>query len=180
MYINSANNSTLSSSESNVIWKQTAEALAFIHSKYIVHDDVKPDNIIFAPVPQPRAVLIDFGAALINPSTLPLNGWTPSGTPPYAPPEFFQKCKDFAGDIWSLGVTMLFCFGHVPLPAGDWILPHVFEDEDVKSEMVAWLNEIEELRSTVGDKGNRLLVEMLNSDPCARIKSEELSVRLSV
>ncbi|GJC84179.1 maternal embryonic leucine zipper kinase [Colletotrichum liriopes] len=180
LYIDSANNSTLSLSDSHVIWKQTADALAFLHSKHIIHDDVKPDNIVFSPVPQPRAVLIDFGAALTNPSTLPLNGWTPSGTPPYAPPEFFQKRKDYAGDVWGLGVTMLFCFGHTSLPAGDWILPHVFEDEGVKSDMVAWLDEVERLRKTILEGSNQLLAEMLHSDPCLRIKSDELSERLRV
>ncbi|KZL70611.1 serine threonine protein kinase [Colletotrichum incanum] len=180
LYIDSAKNSTLSVSDSHFIWKQTATALAFLHSKHIIHDDVKPDNIVFSPLPQPRAVLIDFGAALIYPSTLPFNGWTPSGTPPYAPPEFFQKRKDYAGDVWGLGVTMLFCFGYTSLPAGDWILPHVFEDEDVKSDMVAWLDEVEKLRKTILDGSTQLLAEMLQSDPCVRIKSGELAERLRV
>ncbi|KAK1988621.1 kinase-like domain-containing protein [Colletotrichum cereale] len=176
--VDSNNNSTLSSSDSHAIWMQMADALAFVHSKCIIHDDVKPDNIIFSPVPQPRAVLIDFGAALVNPSTLPLDGWTPSGTPPYAPPEFFQKRKGYAGDVWGLGVTMLFCFGYTSLPAGDWILPHVFDDEDVKSEMVAWLGEVDKSRKTILGGICQLLVEMLDPDPVVRIKSHELSERL--
>ncbi|WYZ44064.1 hypothetical protein EsH8_VII_000500 [Colletotrichum jinshuiense] len=171
---------TLSPADADLVWSHVSGALAYLHSRSILHDDVKPDNIIFSPAaPHPRAVLIDFGAALVNPSFLPSGGWTPSGTPPYAPPEFLQRRKGYAGDIWGLGVTMLFCLGRVPLPDGEWILPHVFEDEAVRGEMVAWLGRVEELRGAEvgGERG--LLAEMLNPDPDARIGSGELARRLA-
>ncbi|OHE91607.1 hypothetical protein CORC01_13084 [Colletotrichum orchidophilum] len=187
--------STLSAQEAAAVWSQISSALAHLHAKCnIIHDDVKPDNIVFFSTaaaaaaaattlpphtePAPHAVLIDFGAAITSPYALPLNGWTPSGTPPYAPPEFVDRCKSYAGDVWGLGITLLFCFGYIPLPAGDWILPHVFEDERVKGEMVAWLDGIEELRTSPrisGDSDRRLLGWMLDPDPEARIGSVELA-----
>ncbi|KXH62792.1 hypothetical protein CSAL01_02697 [Colletotrichum salicis] len=181
---------TLLPSEAHAIWSQIASALSHLHQNCnIIHDDVKPDNIIFfSPSPHasshqgtyqpPHAVLIDFGAALSSPSTLPQNGWTPSGTPSYAPPEFLHRHKSHASDIWGLGITMLFCFGYIPLPAGSWILPHVFEDEAVKREMEAWLDEIEELRTSLSSSGDRekvLLDRMLERDPGVRIGSVELA-----
>ncbi|KAK1494786.1 hypothetical protein CTAM01_08799 [Colletotrichum tamarilloi] len=187
---------TLSHSDALTIWSQIASALSHLHSNCnIIHDDVKPENIIFfSPSlhstqreehPQPHAVLLDFGAALPLPSssTSPspsLNIWSPSGTPPYAPPEFLHRHKSHASDIWGLGVTLLFCLGYVPLPTGSWILPHVFEDEAVKQEMEAWLDEIEELRTPLsgsGDAEKELLGRMLERDPAARIGSSEI-VRL--
>ncbi|KXH37085.1 hypothetical protein CSIM01_00147 [Colletotrichum simmondsii] len=191
---------TLSHSDALAIWSQIASALSHLHSNCnIIHDDVKPENIIFfspslhSPQreehPQPHAVLLDFGAAIPLPITLPssstspspsLNIWSPSGTPPYAPPEFLHRHKSHASDIWGLGVTLLFCFGYIPLPTGSWILPHVFEDEAVKQEMVAWLDEVEELRTSLGgsgDAGKVLLARMLERDPEVRIGSSEI-VRL--
>ncbi|KAK1672274.1 kinase-like domain-containing protein [Colletotrichum godetiae] len=177
---------TLLPSQVHAIWSQIASALSHLHQNCnIIHDDVKPDNIIFSsPSPHasshqpPHAVLIDFGAALTSPSTLPQNGWTPSGTPPYAPPEFFHRHKSYASDVWGLGITMLFCFGCIPLPTGSWLLPHVFEHETVKREMEAWLDHIEELRkslSSSGDEEKVLLGRMLERDPEIRIGSVELA-----
>ncbi|KAK1636230.1 kinase-like domain-containing protein [Colletotrichum phormii] len=191
-YINpQTSHCTLLPSEARAIWSQIASALSHLHQNCnIIHDDVKADNIIFffSPSPHasshqgthqpPHAVLIDFGAALTSPSTLPQNGWTPSGTPPYAPPEFLHRHKSYVSDIWGLGVTLLFCFGYVPLPTGSWILPHVFEDEAVKREMEVWLDEIEELRTSLsssGDEGKVFLGRMLERDPGTRIGSVELA-----
>ncbi|KAK1726844.1 hypothetical protein CaCOL14_009244 [Colletotrichum acutatum] len=192
---------TLSYSDALAIWSQTASALSHLHSTCnIIHDDVKPENIIFSSPspphphssphssthrdehPQPHAVLLDFGAALtLSSSSTPpspdLNIWSPSGTPPYAPPEFLHRTKSHASDVWGLGVTLLFCFGYIPLPTGSWILPHVFEDEAVKQEMVAWLDEIEELRTSLGRSGDSekvLLGRMLERDPEVRIGSGEV------
>ncbi|KAF4784038.1 hypothetical protein HER10_EVM0003278 [Colletotrichum scovillei] len=191
---------TLSHSDALAIWSQIASALSHLHSTCnIIHDDVKPENIIFffpslhstsrEEHPQPHAVLLDFGAAITLPFPLPsspispspsLNIWSPSGTPPYAPPEFLRRTKSHASDIWGLGVTLLFCFGYIPLPTGSWILPHVFENEAVKQEMVAWLDSIEELRTSLsgsGDAEKVLLGRMLERDPEVRVGSSEI-VRL--
>ncbi|KXH50219.1 hypothetical protein CNYM01_13589 [Colletotrichum nymphaeae SA-01] len=182
---------TLSHSDALAIWSQIASALSHLHSTCnIIHDDVKPENIIFfSPFssreehPQPHAVLLDFGAVITLPFPLPssstspspsINIWSPSGTPPYAPPEFLRRTKSHASDIWGLGVTLLFCFGYIPLPTGSWILPHVFENEAVKQEMVAWLDEIEELRASLsgsGDAEKVLLGRMLERDPEAKSQS---------
>lgn len=53
----------------------------------------------------------------------------------------------------------------------------MFEDEDVKQEMVAWLDEIEELRTSLSGSGvaeKVLLGRMLESDPGMRIGSGEI------
>ncbi|KAJ3957880.1 hypothetical protein N0V92_005557 [Colletotrichum tropicale] len=171
---------TLTRDDAKLLWKQMSSALAYTHSKSIIHDDVKPQNIVWDEK-RKHAVLIDFGAALVNPESLPEGGWTPSGTPPYAPPEFFEKKKCQAGDVWALGVTMLFAFGDIPLPDGAWILPHVFENEDVKDEMMQWLLKIDIMRKSL-DSGvdGSLLAQMLQQSPGERIGSDELARRLGV
>ncbi len=148
-----------------------AGAVAHLHARSIIHDDVKPENIVWSPEHK-HGVLVDFGAAL-NRKTLPEGFFNPSGTPPYAPPEFLQKQKVPGGDIWSLGVAMLFCFRYIRLPDGEWLLPAVWDDGADRLQMLQWLESIDEMRKkVVGDRP--LLSEMLAPDPAARIDSLDL------
>lgn len=153
-----------------------ARALAHLHANSITHDDVKPDNIMWDPVTQ-HSVLIDFGAAL-NHRVLPPDWFNPSGTPPYAPPEFLQRRKGNAGDVWALGVTMLFAFKHIKLPDGEWILPHAFENALVLEEMTSWLDEVENWRQVLAEGPHGLLADMLEQDPNKRIVAAELELQL--
>lgn len=174
--MDSRQKSTLPTDDSTKLWKQISSALAYLHTNSITHDDVKPDNIMWDPATQ-HSVLIDFGAAL-NHKILPPDWFNPSGTPPYAPPEFLQRKKGSAGDVWALGVTILFAFKYIKLPDGEWILPHVFEDDMVLGEMRSWLNEIEGWRKELIDGTDGLLAEMLEQDPNKRIVAEDLELQL--
>ncbi|KAK6085806.1 serine threonine protein kinase [Seiridium cupressi] len=166
--------SILPSSECTTIWRQMASALSYLHSLSIIHDDVKPDNIMWSREDQ-NSVLIDFGAALVK---MPENCFNPSGTPNYAPPEFLHRKKHARGDIWGLGITMLFAFGYVPLPNGQWTLPIALEEgTEAHKEMSAWLAQVAQLRVELVES-KPLVVAMLDADPDARIGSGELSRRL--
>lgn len=175
-YVDSHQKSTLPTGDSITLWKQVSSALAHLHANSITHDDVKPDNIMWDPATQ-HSVLIDFGAAL-NHKVLPADWFNPSGTPSYAPPEFLQRRKGSAGDVWALGVTMLFALKYVRLPDGEWILPHAFENALVLEEMRSWLNEVERWRQVLVGGGYGLLAEMLEQDPDQRIVAAELEARL--
>lgn len=153
-----------------------SSALAHLHANSITHDDVKPDNIMWDPSAQ-HGVLIDFGAAL-NHKVLPADWFNPSGTPPYAPPEFLHRGKGDAGDVWALGVTMLFAFKYVRLPDGDWILPHVFQEALALEEMNSWLTEVEGWRQMLLGHDHDLLAEMLEQNPDKRIVAAELKLQL--
>ncbi|EPS45836.1 hypothetical protein H072_179 [Dactylellina haptotyla CBS 200.50] len=164
---------TLTPSDGAKIFTQISSALAFLHGKNIMHDDVKPENIVYDPHAQ-NAVLVDFGAALRaeEDGTVEFN---PSGTPPYAPPEFLQRRKSMKGDVWAFGVSMLFVMGYIRLPDGEWILPYVFEDVEMKEEMETWLQEVESWREKARrDQIENVLGEMLESEPEKRIYSLEL------
>lgn len=168
---------TLSRAAGDTILRQMASALAHLHARRIVHDDVKPDNIMWDPA-RGRAVLVDFGAAL-DFAVLPDDYFNPSGTPSYAAPEFLDRKKGRGGegDVWALGIVMLFLWGYVTLPNGEWLLPGVWE-EGGDTEMRQWLGEINRLGQVEREKGTTL-GEMLQEDPAKRIRSVNLVERLS-
>ncbi|KAI4603123.1 hypothetical protein KJ359_005915 [Pestalotiopsis sp. 9143b] len=167
--------STLSTSECAMLWKQMSSALAYLHALNIIHDDVKPDNIMWCRDTQ-SGVLIDFGAAIV----LPLGSYfNLSGTPNYAAPEYLDRRKSEKSDVWGLGITMIFALGYVPLPDGEWILPYALNEERSghRKDMLAWLTTVETLRLELLES-KPLIAEMLHAGPSRRIDSRQLSLQL--
>lgn len=87
---------------------QVADALAYLHDNQIIHQDIKPDNILIKSLG--KYVLSDFGISFQLKRTLnqTISGSAHSKyyTPYYAPPEKNLKKPDFTGDIFSLGVML--------------------------------------------------------------------------
>ncbi|BCM91787.1 serine/threonine-protein kinase PknH [Abditibacteriota bacterium] len=85
-------------------------ALTLLHGANLLHRDLKPDNIFFAPDDSP--VLIDFGNArgLVAQQTQTVSL---ALTPGYAPPEAYSSRGTMtpASDIYSLGATLWQCLG---------------------------------------------------------------------
>lgn len=165
---------TLSSTDCHAIIAQIASALTFIHSRHIVHDDVRPENIMFAIEPRPHAVLIDFGASF-NQAILGRNYFILAGAPLYVPPEFLQRRKGPEADIWGLGITTLYVMRELHLPENEFYLPTLFEDWETKKEMEDWIDEVWEKVDELGERGDDGLVRrMLDRDMYSRITAEEL------
>jgi len=165
---------TLSPSDCHALLHQISCALAFIHSNSIVHDDVKPDNIMFSSVPFPHAVLIDFGAAF-NQAVLGKDYFILAGTPLYVPPEFLDKKKGPEGDVWGFGVTMLYAMRKLHLPEIEFFIPNIFSDWETRKEMEDWLDEIEEKVEELQGSGDQELVrKMLVRKVEDRITAAEL------
>jgi len=87
-----------------LIARQVANALAYVHSKGIVHRDVKPDNVRIAA--SGNIKLMDFGVAKSGGLSLTASGFT-VGTPYYMAPEQIRGAKPtHLVDIYAFGVVL--------------------------------------------------------------------------
>lgn len=107
---------SMSHSELHHMLREICSGLAYLHNEGIVHQDIKPDNILFdTDTGCNRFLLADFGISSkirtrlsksVNKANMSL-----SMTEAYAPPEKFSGNlsdiePDTKGDIFSLGMTL--------------------------------------------------------------------------
>ncbi|MDZ8188951.1 MAG: YARHG domain-containing protein [Nostoc sp. ChiSLP02] len=86
--------------------------LDYVHSKNIVHRDIKPDNIIVRHRDS-KPVLIDFGAVRESMGTVVNSQGNPTssiviGTPGYMPSEQAAGRPVYSSDLYSLGMTVIY------------------------------------------------------------------------
>lgn len=107
--------SLIGCTDESIIWRfirDVASGLAYLHSKNILHRDIKPDNILSDS--EGNFLITDFGVSTKMKSTLRRNSTRMnnsgdiSGTVGYMAPELFTKSPEAvkATDIWAFGVTL--------------------------------------------------------------------------
>ncbi|TQV96331.1 hypothetical protein V2A60_003251 [Cordyceps javanica] len=177
------------------ILRDISGALSYIHSRELVHNDIKPANILYSM--ERGAVLCDFGMSTVT-SSPPGGG----GTPYYIPPEFIgRKVRGPAADVWAMGVTMLYLLRKLPLPESRakpqpgnkqlyWLIAGVNNPQVTQKygngqpailQMRAWLSEVHDAAQRL-DKENRLeriVKDMLTPNPAQRITMASILEQLT-
>ncbi|KXH59541.1 serine/threonine protein kinase-20 [Colletotrichum salicis] len=131
-------------SDAQRILQGTSSALAYLADQRVIHNDIKPANIAYSP--ERGAVLLDFGlATTINEKELP------GGTPWYVPPDLIvQRTRGAPGDVWALGVTMLYVLGNITLPektTKGWLIRNVTNRHgEARERLLGWLDNIARAR----------------------------------
>lgn len=158
------------------IFSDITDALGYIHGKELLHNDIKPHNIILGGVNR-GAVLCDFGIATYPSYPGPNNG----GTPNYIAPECLMgwNKRSFHSDIFAFGVTMLFVTGQIPLPQGTWAITDVTEKTEARQDFMSWLQFLRTAIRGVPERW-RLMKEMLRYNAEERIKIEALSEQVRI
>jgi len=105
--------------EAMILINQLLVAVEMVHTKGMLHRDIKPDNVLINP--EGRVVLIDFGSAREFAEGKTTHQ-TAMITPGYAPPEQYSdraKRGPFT-DIYALGATMYYLLtGEKPISSTD-------------------------------------------------------------
>jgi len=109
-------------------FREVADALQYLHAMYIVHCDLKPENMLLKMKdPDSCIKLIDFGLARLNDSSGEEDKWT-TGTQLFMAPEQYLQAKGIFTvqmDVWALGVTFAWIITTLELGS----LQHPFFDE---------------------------------------------------
>mmetsp|Transcript_50315 Transcript_50315/g.145928 ORF Transcript_50315/g.145928 Transcript_50315/m.145928 type:complete len:584 (-) Transcript_50315:107-1858(-) len=179
------------------MFRQAMQGVAFMHSQGVVHNDLKPDNILvmdafdeYDPARVPDVKVSDFGCATLARDT----GFS-FGDPRYQSPETwtrivkvvekrrnpgdFYKMSDKA-DVWSLGVMLfeLLSGGKIPFLYRHASLHDVLNRKEVWAELRDGVESQEiNLRDYCGgvsEEVKQLLRQMFQKDPDSRPSVAEL------
>lgn len=163
----------LDRSEVAVVGQHLADALAYVHSRGVIHRDIKPGNILLpehdAEHTGPQAKLADFGIArIVDGSRLTATGQV-LGTASYLSPEqALGEGITPASDVYSLGLVLLECLTGQQAYPGSAV-----------ESMTARLARDPEVPTDLGDRWVGLLRGMTSRTPEARPTARDVSGALS-
>ncbi len=109
-FIKSRPSGKLTSHESKILFGHIVRSVNHIHSKGIVHRDIKLQNIVLRTIDSPK--MVDFGFSRKGLFTTFDDS---CGTPSYMSPELLgyrKPKKAIYSDIWALGVILYYIMAH--------------------------------------------------------------------
>ncbi|KAK3089007.1 hypothetical protein FSP39_000092 [Pinctada imbricata] len=153
---------SLTESEVRYYLKQLVEGVKYIHSRNIIHRDLKLGNMLLNEKMELK--IADFGLA----TRIGYEGekkMTVCGTPNYIAPEVLQKRgHSYEADVWALGcVTYALLVGRPP-----------FETSTLKETYVRITNNNYTLPQTMSASAQKFIQKCLNNEPDLRPTLDQL------
>jgi serine/threonine protein kinase len=155
--------------------RQLAEAIAFMHSRGVVHRDLKLENLMLSSPDQDAVIkLSDFDLSCFVSDARSLG--EACGTPGYVAPEIIRLSMgerdapgvSFPCDIWSFGVIayILLC-GHPPFDMDN-------DDVGARDTLAGNWSFPEDIWAGVSAQARDLVARMLRVNPSERITAEQV------
>ncbi len=186
-----------------IIMYQILKGIEFLHSKKILHRDLKPHNVLINDKTL-ETKIADFGLSRVY--TIPLRAYTKEVlTLWYRAPELMLGLNQYSIglDMWSIGCIMAEMYNYKPLFGGDSEIDQLYrifkvfgtpDDEklpgykffpDMNKDFPKW--KAEGFMSVLGKSVVKLdadaldlLENMMRIDPCKRISCKEALTHVSV
>ena len=143
-----------------------AEALAHAHQRGIIHQDIKPDNILLAS--DGRVKLADLGLARVMRFGMDETDKPALGTPQYVAPEVVRRLPaDARSDIYSLGATMFHLATAHPPYRGERATTIV------EQHLASPVPDPRERNSAIPDQLAEIIMRCMAKDPARRYASAQ-------
>jgi serine/threonine protein kinase len=163
--VSAVENHRISGNAAKCLLAQIVLGVEYMHSRRVVHRDLKPGNILLDSCN--RARICDFGSSKIYSENEDMNDQIESkfvGSPGYMSPEMLEKKVCAASDIWALGCIAYFSLvGHGPFDAETLYDAY----QKIKTGTYA-------IPESVSDAGRDLICRMLANDPSQRPTCKEI------
>lgn len=173
-------NGSFPEAKAQVVAREIASALSFLHRHGLVHKDVKPENIllsarvvndVFSQFSRHESLvkLADFGSAGPADMTTTVED---IGTAAYLPPELLTSgvCTS-ACDMWALGCVLYItlCGAHpfdLDGVSSDDVVEHRITTEAITFDFSPW--------DTVSLEAKDLISKLLEKDPALRLTADQM------
>ncbi|XP_004295772.1 PREDICTED: mitogen-activated protein kinase kinase kinase ANP1-like [Fragaria vesca subsp. vesca] len=154
--------------EESVVQSRTwcvVSALEYVHSRGVVHCDVKGRNVLVGPVPG-QAKLSDFGSAVDLNKDACRGRILPRGSPLWMAPEVISgEYQGPESDVWSLGCTVIEMVTGKP----------AWEDEGFETmRRIGFSGGLPEFPTRLSETGRDFLDKCLRRDPKERWSCDQL------
>ena len=146
------------------IMQQIFSVLSYMHSKNVIHRDIKLENLLLIDEENFMIKVIDFNIAILKKKSK-LTKMT--GTPSYMAPEVIRGNYNEKCDLWSCGVVLYL------LLTGDFPFDAEFHDQLLSKILDAKLSFDNPIWTTFSFELKHLLLQLFQKDPKKRISAEE-------
>ncbi|VDI27683.1 Hypothetical predicted protein [Mytilus galloprovincialis] len=147
-------------------FKQILEALVYLEKRYVIHEDLKADNILVRSGTK-DVVITDFGVARKLTSSTDKRGATPSGSQiVFSPEKARGEGHGYKSDLWSAVCVLVHMLTGYP--------PWVRKYPNIGALIYVIIEQEPDIPSNISVEIAQLIREGFNKDPAKRPGSEQL------